>query len=55
MAAVEHVYIYDLPYIARSEFCKIMNFNEKWEELAGTLKKLLIKFVHLLVFCSLCL
>lgn len=28
-------YIYHLPFSQRSEFCKIMNQNDKWEELAG--------------------
>ncbi|KYN44712.1 Serine/threonine-protein kinase pelle [Trachymyrmex septentrionalis] len=28
-------YIYHLPFSERSEFCKIMNQNDKWEELAG--------------------
>lgn len=28
-------YIYDLPFLEWSEFCKIMNQNDKWEELAG--------------------
>jgi hypothetical protein len=59
MAGVEHIYIYDLPYAARSEFCKIMNFNEKWEELAGTsLRKFLtfIHYIHVLVSlaCEFC-
>lgn len=30
-------YIYQLPFSERSEFCKIMNQNDKWEELAGKL------------------
>ncbi|XP_043262635.1 serine/threonine-protein kinase pelle isoform X2 [Colletes gigas] len=29
-------YIYQLPFFERSEFCKILNQNDKWEELAGT-------------------
>ena len=28
-------YIYQLPFFARSEICKILNQNDKWEELAG--------------------
>ncbi|KAL6433336.1 hypothetical protein ACFW04_006478 [Cataglyphis niger] len=32
-------YIYHLPFFERSEFCKIMNQNDKWEELAGTWMK----------------
>jgi len=31
-------YIYQLPFFERSEFCKIMNQNDKWEELAGKYK-----------------
>lgn len=30
-------YIYQLPFLTRSEFCKILNQNDKWEELAGKL------------------
>ncbi|RLU19319.1 hypothetical protein DMN91_007876 [Ooceraea biroi] len=34
MAATKDIiYIYHLPFFARSEFCKIMNQNDKWEEL----------------------
>lgn len=29
-------YIYQLPFFERSELCKILNQNDKWEELAGT-------------------
>lgn len=29
-------YIYHLPFFERSELCKILNQNDKWEELAGT-------------------
>ncbi|XP_071875309.1 serine/threonine-protein kinase pelle [Bombus fervidus] len=32
-------YIYQLPFFARSEICKILNQNDKWEELAGTWMK----------------
>ena len=28
-------YIYNLPYIERSELCKILNEENKWEALAG--------------------
>ncbi|XP_076163559.1 serine/threonine-protein kinase pelle [Ptiloglossa arizonensis] len=28
-------YIYQLPFLERSELCKILNQNDKWEELAG--------------------
>ncbi|XP_031841754.1 serine/threonine-protein kinase pelle isoform X2 [Nomia melanderi] len=28
-------YIYQLPFFERSELCKILNQNDKWEELAG--------------------
>ncbi|XP_020288743.1 serine/threonine-protein kinase pelle [Pseudomyrmex gracilis] len=36
MATTENVkYVYQLPFSERSEFCKIMNQNDKWEELAG--------------------
>lgn len=36
MATTENIkYIYHLPFSERSEFCKIMNQNDKWEELAG--------------------
>ena len=31
-------YIYNLPYIERSELCKILNEENKWEELAGKQK-----------------
>lgn len=38
MATTENFkYIYQLPFSERSEFCKIMNQNDKWEELAGKL------------------
>lgn len=30
-------YIYQLPFFTRSELCKILNQNDKWEELAGKL------------------
>lgn len=30
-------YIYQLPFLERSELCKILNQNDKWEELAGKL------------------
>jgi len=36
-------YIYHLPFSERSEFCKIMNQNDKWEELAGMLAGNLLK------------
>ncbi|XP_024875292.1 serine/threonine-protein kinase pelle-like [Temnothorax curvispinosus] len=40
MATTESIkYIYHLPFVERSEFCKIMNQNDKWEELAGTWMK----------------
>lgn len=40
MATTESLkYIYHLPFSERSEFCKIMNQNDKWEELAGTWMK----------------
>lgn len=40
MATTENVkYIYHLPFSERSEFCKILNQNDKWEELAGTWMK----------------
>ncbi|XP_036148239.1 serine/threonine-protein kinase pelle [Monomorium pharaonis] len=40
MATMENIkYIYHLPFSERSEFCKIMNQNDKWEELAGTWMK----------------
>ncbi|KAG7212603.1 hypothetical protein KM043_012896 [Ampulex compressa] len=29
-------YVYHLPFFERSELCKILNQNDKWEELAGT-------------------
>ncbi|CAK9815993.1 Serine/threonine-protein kinase pelle [Anthophora quadrimaculata] len=29
-------YIYQLPFFERSELCKILNQDDKWEELAGT-------------------
>ncbi|XP_032674324.1 pelle-like serine/threonine-protein kinase pik-1 isoform X1 [Odontomachus brunneus] len=32
-------YIYHLPFLERSELCKILNQNDKWEELAGTWMK----------------
>ncbi|XP_006615619.1 serine/threonine-protein kinase pelle isoform X1 [Apis dorsata] len=32
-------YIYQLPFFTRSELCKILNQNEKWEELAGIYMK----------------
>lgn len=28
-------YVYNLPFFERSELCKILNQNDKWEELAG--------------------
>lgn len=40
MATTESLkYIYHLPFSERSEFCKIMNQNDKWEELAGKSSK----------------
>ncbi|XP_011163408.1 serine/threonine-protein kinase pelle [Solenopsis invicta] len=40
MTTMENIkYIYDLPFTERSEFCKIMNQNDKWEELAGAWMK----------------
>ncbi|XP_050453434.1 serine/threonine-protein kinase pelle isoform X1 [Cataglyphis hispanica] len=39
MATESLKYIYHLPFFERSEFCKIMNQNDKWEELAGTWMK----------------
>ncbi|XP_011337953.2 serine/threonine-protein kinase pelle isoform X1 [Ooceraea biroi] len=39
MAATKDIiYIYHLPFFARSEFCKIMNQNDKWEELGTWMK-----------------
>ncbi|XP_024894107.1 serine/threonine-protein kinase pelle-like isoform X2 [Temnothorax curvispinosus] len=36
MATTESIeYIYHLPFFEQTEFCKIMNQNDKWEELAG--------------------
>jgi len=36
MATTKNIkYIYHLPFSERAEFCKIMNQNDKWEELAG--------------------
>lgn len=32
-------YIYQLPFLTRSELCKILNQNDKWEELAGIYMK----------------
>lgn len=32
-------YIYDLPFSQRAELCKILNQNDKWEELAGNWMK----------------
>lgn len=32
-------YIYQLPFFERSELCKILNQNDKWEELAGKFQK----------------
>lgn len=32
-------YIYQLPFFERSELCKILNQNDKWEELAGKSQK----------------
>ncbi|KAK9297160.1 hypothetical protein QLX08_009033 [Tetragonisca angustula] len=32
-------YVYQLPFFERSELCKILNQNDKWEELAGTWMK----------------
>ncbi|XP_015432237.1 PREDICTED: serine/threonine-protein kinase pelle [Dufourea novaeangliae] len=32
-------YIYQLPFFERSELCKILNQNDKWEELAGVWMK----------------
>ncbi|XP_034941982.1 serine/threonine-protein kinase pelle-like [Chelonus insularis] len=32
-------YIYDLPFLERSDLCKILNQNDKWEELAGVWMK----------------
>lgn len=29
------MYIYEMPYFIRMELCKILNQNDKWEELAG--------------------
>jgi len=30
---VTHVYVYELPYTERKEFCNIIDINDKWEEL----------------------
>lgn len=35
------IYIYDLPYTERKEFCNIIDMNDKWEELG--------KYVYLYV------
>ncbi|CAK9798152.1 Pelle-like serine/threonine-protein kinase pik-1 [Anthophora plagiata] len=32
----DKIYIYQLPFFERSELCKLLNQDDKWEELAGT-------------------
>lgn len=41
-------YIYHLPFFERSELCKILNQNDKWEELAGKYKDLTFICVYIL-------
>lgn len=58
MATTKNIkYIYHLPFPERSEFCKIMNQNDKWEELAGMSSEspLCLKSIHLLHTNPLCL
>lgn len=28
-----HIYVYEMPYCERKEFCNIIDLNDKWEEL----------------------
>lgn len=28
-----NIYVYELPYTERKEFCNIIDLNDKWEEL----------------------
>jgi len=30
---ITHIYVYELPYTERKEFCNIIDINDKWEEL----------------------
>lgn len=34
------IYVYELPYCERKEFCDLIDMNEKWEELGKYLNKL---------------
>lgn len=48
-----HIYVYELPYSERKEFCNIIDLNDKWEDLGKYYNMYLYRYtiynVHIVV------